>query len=408
MLKKIRRRFIVSAMAALGAVCLILIVSINCANFFRGEADEDRVIDMLIQYEQAMLTFPNTDFPALNDIPGTGGNEAEFSTRFFTVHYNSQSKVSVVSRDHIASVSYSDAVKYSNEVLSKGADRGYFKDYRYRISKTPDCITVLFLNISNDRSFRSSLLWTSIVIGLFGMGLVFVLLLLFSGKAIRPYVLNIERQKQFITDAGHELKTPITSISTSADILAMELEDNEWLENISKQTLRLGKLVNELVLLSRFDEGSPYQEKELFSISETAWEILQPFAARARAKGLSFSQDIEEGLSFRGNPSAIGQMLSVLLDNAVKYCSDGGSISFSLFKRRSKICIELLNSCTLPDIPDLNRLFDRFYRPDTSRSKETGGNGIGLSVAQAVVLSHGGSISAQAVGDRKILFKVLL
>lgn len=408
MLKKIRWRFIASAMASFAAVTVILIIGINIINHFRIRNDEDRVIDMLTEYEQAIIITPDTEFPLIDDIPGTGGQEAEFSTRFFSVHYDSSGRVSVISRDHIASVNSKTAVEYSENVIIGGNERGYYDEYRYRISHTSNGITVLFLNIANDRMYMSNLIWTSVFIGILGMSLVFVFILFFSNRAIRPFISNIERQKRFITDAGHELKTPITSISTSADILSMDDEENEWIKNIQYQAVRLSKLVNELVMLSRFDEGNQSYEKSVFSVSEAAWEVSEPFASIARAKKFSYSQDIEDDISLKGNRQLICQLISILLDNAIKYTSENGIIHFSIYKKHYKVHIEVMNSCIIPDIDDLNRLFDRFYRPDDSRSKKTGGSGIGLSVALAIVELHGGRISAHKISDNKILFRAII
>ncbi len=408
MLKKMRWRFIASAMISFAAVTIALIIGINIINHVRTRNDEDQVIDMLTEYEQAIIVTPDTDFPIIGDIPGTGGREAEFITRFFSVHYDSSGKVSVISRDHISSINNTTALEYSENVIIKGVERGYYGEYRYRISRTSNGITVLFLNISNDKTYMSGLMRTSIIIGVIALALVFVLIMLLSKKAIRPFVKNVERQKRFITDAGHELKTPITSISTSADILSMDDEDNEWVKNIQNQTVRLSKLVNELVMLSRFDEGNDSYEKENFSLSEAAWEVSEPFVAIANAKGFSYSQDIEDGMIIKGNRHTIAQLISIFLDNAIKYTLPGGTIHFSVYKKHSKFYIDVMNSCEIPDIDDLNRLFDRFYRPDDSRSKKTGGTGIGLSVAQAIVELHGGKISVNKVGDNKILFRAIL
>ena len=181
--------------------------------------------------------------------------------------------------------------------------------------------------------------------------LVLLLVILFSRRAIRPYVKNIERQKQFITDAGHELKTPITSIATSADIAAMEHEGDEWIENIRKQAARLTKLVGDMVVLSRLDEETPFPEKGRFSVSEAAWETAEPFAVLAKAKGKNFSQSIEDNISFLGDRSAIQRMISILLDNAVRYSDDGGGIQMRIYRRRGKVCIEVSNTCLLYTSP---------------------------------------------------------
>ena len=219
---------------------------------------------------------------------------------------------------------------------------------------------------------------------------------------------NMERQKQFITDAGHELKTPITSIATSADIAAMEHEGDEWIDNIRRQAARLTKLVGDMVALSRLDEETPFPEKSRFSVSEAAWEAAEPFANLAKAKGKSYSQHIEEGLTLYGDRGSVQRVISILLDNAVRYSDDGGEIQLRIYGRRGRICVEVFNTCDLPDVSDLDRLFDRFYRLDESRSAITGGTGIGLSMVRAIAEIYGGKASVESADGKEICFKVVL
>jgi len=238
--------------------------------------------------------------------------------------------------------------------------------------------------------------------------LVFLLVLLFSGRAIRPIANNIRRQKQFITDASHELKTPLTSISASADVLSLEYGEDEWVDNIQKQTGRMTKLVSELVTLSRLDEDTPLPNKELFSLSNAAWEIVEVYQPQAKAHGKTFTADIQDGISLFGEKTAVQQMFSVLLDNAIRYSNPDGDIRFSIHKKRNKVRIEVFNTCRYDVPPDVSRLFDRFYRPDSSRSSETGGTGIGLAIAKAVAETHGGAISASCPkGDTMTITVVL-
>ncbi len=218
-----------------------------------------------------------------------------------------------------------------------------------------------------------------------------------------------ERQLvEFFASASHELKTPIASITASADIAAMEHEGDEWIANIRKQTLRLGRLVNDLVALSRLDEETPFPEKNDFSLSETAWEAAEPFGALAGARGKRFSQHIEEGLMLHGDRDSLRRLISILLDNAVRHSDEGGEIRMDIYRRRGRAYIEVENSCNLPQIPDLNRLFDRFYRVDESRSARTGGTGIGLSMAQAITQAHGGRIEARQPDGKHILLRAVL
>ena len=253
-----------------------------------------------------------------------------------------------------------------------------------------------------------NLLFTSVGVAASFLVLIFLLSFLLSKRAVAPFVRNLEQQKRFITDAGHELKTPITSISTSADVLMMLHGEEEWTENIRKQTDRLAGLVEDLIMLSRLDEETPFPEKADFSLSEAAWEIAQPFDTLARAQGRDLVIDIGDDIRFLGERISIQKMMSILLDNAVKYSDGKGEIRFLVYEKRGKKYIETANTCRMMDQEELSHLFDRFYRPDTSRSKATGGTGIGLAIARAVVQAHGGKIEAVCPDGKSIRFQVVL
>ncbi len=427
MLKKMQRRFIMAAMAAFGTVMFVLVVGINIINYDRTISVQDDMAASLLEYAQQMYAhreneladggvstqrhwnpaYSEPEFPPIAEMPG-GGPEARYTTRFFAVYRNLSGEIEVISRDHIYSIDEDTAKEYAEAVLQKGREKGYYGEYRYLVDAGSTGSTVLFLNATPVLQFMRTLLIVSTATGIFSLLVVLILVLLFSQYAVRPYVKNMERQKQFITDAGHELKTPLTAIATSADIAAMEYEGDEWISSIQKQTARLTRLVGELVALSRLDEEIPFPEKCIFSVSDAAWETAEPFAVRAKAEGKQYHQNIGDNLSLYGDRNAIQQLISILLDNAVKYTDTGGEVRLDLYRRRRKICIEVMNTCSLPETADLERLFDRFYRVDESRSTRTGGTGIGLAMAQAIAETHGGKIRAERTDATRIRFRVIL
>lgn len=406
-MKKMQRRFIAAAMTAFGTVMAALVIVINIVNYCQTTSRQDDLAGNLLRHERKAAADPQKPRPPFPDMPG-GGPEAEFTTRFFVMYCGADGNIKAVSRDHIASIDEETAREYTEAVLEKGKEKGYYGDYRYHVNREEEGATVLFLNASHALQSIKSLFFLSIAIGMGSILVVFILIIFFSGYAIRPYVKNIERQKRFITDAGHELKTPITSIATSADIAAMEYEGDEWISNIRKQTARLTRLVSDLVALSRLDEEMPFPEKAGFSLSDAAWETAEPFAVLAKANGKKYRQRIEEGLKLYGDREAIQRMISILLDNGIKYSEEGGEVGLDIYRRRRKIYIEVFNTCSLPDGSDLNRLFDRFYRLDESRAAHTGGTGIGLSMARAIAEAHGGRIGVESEAGKNICFQVVL
>lgn len=204
MLKKMQRRFILAAMAAFGTVTLLLLAGINLLNYYRTTLTQDEMVQNLLRREQRLAGHPDAAPPPVGDMP-MGGPEAEFTTRFFTVHCDPEGRVRFVSRDHIFSIDEETAAAYGEAVLEKGREKGYYGAYRYGVIWDKAGVTVLFLNAAGPMQYMRSLFWASLAIGAASLAVVFVLVVFFSRYAIRPYVKNMERQKRFITDAGHEL-----------------------------------------------------------------------------------------------------------------------------------------------------------------------------------------------------------
>lgn len=405
MLSKMRRRFIASAMAAMGAVTLVLLVAVNLWNYTITTDRLDDTIDSLMTTGQE--PYSGSSSFTLPDIFGSDSPETKYMTRYFAVVYDSDGDALRVFSDYIATVSAQQALYYASDALSTGHMQGYYGDYRYCVKSGAAASAVIFLNASPEQKSMKTLLTVSLMVAAASLLLGFALVAAFSKKAIAPYVRNMELQKQFITDAGHELKTPLTSISTSADVLKMENGDNEWVDNIQKQTVRMSKLVKNLVTLSRLDEGVPLPDMTEFSLSDAAWEAAEPFTMRAKAQGKSFSQSISPGLAMKGDMAAVQQLISILLDNAFKYSDENGEIRLSLYPQHKNNIIEVYNTCPPDSLGDIDRFFDRFYRADSSR-KYDGGTGIGLAIAKATAQALGGSINAETADGRSIVFKVVL
>ena len=229
--------------------------------------------------------------------------------------------------------------------------------------------------------------------------LVFLLVVLLSRRAIDPVVRSAEQQKQFITDASHELKTPITVIATSLKVLEMETGRQKWIDKAMAQTEKLTSLVNSLVTLSRMDEEDSPLKMEDFPVSDAVSETAESFRELAESKGHALTLAIAPGLTYRGDEYAVRQLVSILLDNAVKYAAEGSGISVSLEKARHGVVLLTSNGCAGQDGLDTGKLFDRFYRSDASRSSGSG-FGIGLSIARSIAEGHHGSIRAQFDGER--------
>ena len=188
----------------------------------------------------------------------------------------------------------------------------------------------------------------------------------------------------------------------------MEEPDNEWARGVQKESERLTRLVSNLVLLSRWDEETPAMENRTFDLSRALWDALAPYQNLAAAKGKRLEAEIDEGLTLTGDESAVQTAFATLLENAVQYSLPESVIEFSARRDNRRVDVRLTNRCALPEGLDANRLFDRFYRADSSRSRDTGGSGIGLSIAKAIIEAHRGTIGAMRPDDQTILFTVRL
>lgn len=222
---------------------------------------------------------------------------------------------------------------------------------------------------------------------------VFVLLLFLSKRAIQPFVENLERQRQFITDASHELKTPLAILSADMGLLEDTYGTDKWLESAKSQIIRLDKLIKNLVELARTEETIKEDAMAWFSVSEIAQANVDAFQMLAEADGKVLTAEIAGGISLKGVQDNFFRLFSILLDNAVKYCDPAGTIRLCVLMRGRNIYISISNPCIGVDTAQLSRYFDRFYRADSSRARSTGGYGIGLSTAKAIVARHKGRIS---------------
>ncbi len=394
-------------MTAFATVMLALLGCVNIWSYWNTIAQLDHTLTVLYEAgkSESGPVFQGGEPPRGNDFPFSG--EAPYMIRFFAVRYSESGELLDINQDYIASVSESEALSFAGRVLEGGKEHGFYGSYRYFVKTAERETTVIFLNAERELHAVRGLLVNTLLIAAISLVIVFLLVLLLAKRAVAPYMRNLEMQKQFITNAGHELKTPLTAISTSADVLAMEHGDNEWVQNIQVQSGRLARLITNLITLSRLDEERPALEKSEFSLSDALWETADSFLPLMRARGKAYSQSIGDGLAVNSNRAAVQQMASILLDNAVKHSPPGAKISLKAFRKGRRIAIEVSNTCEELARPELKHLFDRFYRVDQSHSETASGSGIGLSVAKATAEALGGKIHAELSGN-VICFQITL
>ena len=420
MIGRLRKKFIVAAILAVFLVLLLLIGAINILNYSSMVAEADETLQILSSNNGV---FPGQMFRA-QDLPkdrtpsqgqqspppekGRNGafdarrgdnRELAYQTRYFAAWFDADGNCTRVNTENLASLTEEEAASLAETVYGTGREKGFSGDYRYCRTLCDGETMLLFLNCQRELGSFRTFLYASIGISLAGILAVFLLLLLFSGRIVRPIAESYEKQKRFITDAGHELKTPLAIIQADADVLESELdEENEWITDIRKQTHRLTELTSELVYLSKMEEENSGIQKQVFSLSELAEETAGSFQALALSQGKRFSSSVAPGLSINGDEKAVAKLVSVLLDNAMKYSPEGGSVELSLARAGKNARLAVKNSTLPMEKGNADRLFERFARGDSSRNSESGGFGLGLAIAKAVTEAHGGKIHAES-GD---------
>ncbi len=414
MLKKLRKKFICIAVLSFAAALLVILGIINAVSFGNITSNLDLRIDMLTRENGRQMqpeSFNNGDG---NPQRGRGGffwmgdrlpDEAPFDSRYFTVTLE-DGAVTDVNTGRIASTDGETAQTMAETLYGKGKAQGFTGDYRYRAVTENGKTVYYFLECSRELDTFYSFLTVSGLAAAAGLAAVTALVVVFSRMAIRPVAESYEKQKRFITDASHELKTPLAVINAANEVTELESGETEWTQSIHRQIGRLTSLTEKLVMLSRMDEESYKPTTARFDLSAAVGETFDSFAAVAQHKNKAYTAEIEDGLFYEGDENAIRQLVGLLIDNAMKYSDTAGNIAVTLKKSGRGAELRVENTAEGLKKGDQSVLFERFYRADASRNSATGGHGIGLSVAKAIVQAHRGRIAAVSPDGKKIVFTV--
>ena len=502
MIEKLRRKFIVVAMCSTLAVLTVIIGTLNIVSY-RSMADRtDEILELLaanngrfpdnifekkeIPPDRGHFEISEGIFPQGQNADGVffhnkffmrekGRNftrETPYETRFFSVKFNQNGQVGVVDTGKVASVETQEAIVYAETAWKKfqknSTTKGFLNDYRYLVTENGSGFLLIFVDAAREMQSVRSVLTVSLLVSAGGLLAVFLLVVIFSRIVFRPVENSYRKQRQFITDASHELKTPLTIISANVDVLEMESEKTEWSESIQRQVQRMSGLVEQMVTLSRMEEETAVA-KEQFSLSDAVRETAELFLPVAERSQKSLDLDICEGISCVGDEKLLRQLICLLLDNAVKYAAVGAripdaermaagaktpsaartpdaertpvgatssaakvqdaertpvgatpsaeripdadgqpEIRLSLKKKGKKAEICLWNLADHLEQGNQDVLFERFYRPDSSRNSAKGGSGIGLSIARSIVEIHKGKITAVSKDGKSIEFKAVI
>lgn len=401
--KILRRKFVLISVGAVFVVVFGMALVLNALNAVGLDKNASAVMDILAQHGGVFPEKPT--IPYLNmDLP----RELEYTTRYFTLNVDKEQNIVGVDIRHINSVDLTQAREYTRYVLESGELEGYYDNFKYRIVENENGFIIIFLDCEGEmitlRTFMAMSLQMAIVTLLsFSVIMVFV-----SKFAVAPIVQSYNKQQRFITDVSHELKTPLAIIKTNTEVIEM-MEKSEWTDSIHNQIDRLCQLVNYLISLSKMEEQSHDElVKNNFVISDVLEEVIDTFSVVAQGENKEFICEISPNVNLLGDEQSIRMLISILIDNAIKYSIENTKISVSLTEKRSKKVLKVINYAENLKTENYNRLFERFFRLDDSRNSKTGGFGIGLATAKAIVKRHSGDIKAESVDGKQIIFTVEL
>ncbi|MCM1270639.1 MAG: HAMP domain-containing histidine kinase [Ruminococcus flavefaciens] len=343
-----------------------------------------------------------------NNIPEVLNNTGSF---YLVVNSNNR-LLSINDGNLMNPLENSEARGYAQTILNSDKKNGKItKDkttYSYSIHQEDGMKIIIFINDSFTHTANGNLLKISILVGGVIFFILFVFIVIVSGYVIKPVADSMERQKQFISDASHELKTPITVISTTIDIIGNKNGKDRWTECIKEQAVKMQRLVKELLDLSKLLEVNTARSGfKINDISNTVNNSLLYFESLLFESGKTLEQDIEENIRLNCDENKISQLVGILMDNALKYSDEKSKICFSLKKNGDYAVISCSNPCSDFSASDTSKLFERFFRSENDRIHEQEGFGLGLSIAQAIAELHGGKISS-TYENNIITFTVLL
>lgn len=407
MIKKLQVKFVVIIMSIMTAVLLAVFGAINYTMYQSTTRQSQFEIQKLADSDGLMKSGARPNFkdnmdktvlPSFPTMP-----QANFSVKL-----SDDGTISDIISDRNHDYTQEEIAEYLAYALQNGDNTGKAGNFNYLISKKDYGQIVVFLDNSMQENSATRLFWITVIVGLSSWLLIFFIAIFLSKWAIKPVQKAYEAQKRFVADASHELKTPLTVISANIDVLTPDFEGNKWLQFIKAETIRMSELVNNLLYLAKSDASEHAYIMHEFNLSEAVTNAVLPFESSCYEANKHLSLEIRDDVLYKGDERRIMQVVIILMDNAIKNASESGNIKVSLSIVNGKRCITVYNDgIPLPDEVK-TKLFDRFYRGDSSRDRNNGGYGLGLSIAKTIVDAHKGRIVVENVQDTGVGFSVQL
>lgn len=406
MIKKLRWKFIAVAMISIIVVLMAIIGTITLINYNKTVDNIDKVLTVLVDNDGKFngLDFgddnlKNTDVNNNKDNLNHQKDYGEFTketpywTRFFSVKFTNSNPAPAVDTSMIASVSKEEAINMAKETIDSNSMIGFYGAYRYKVKIADDFKLVVFVDCTKEMRSIRYFVFTGTWISLVGIIAVFIIVFIFSKIVFNPVKRTYDKQKRFVTNAAHELKTPLTIISANNELIDAEYNSLDETQAIDKQVKKLTIMINNLTLLSKLDEEDKNVDlKEKVDLTKLSNDLIEPFKVIFESRNIKFNFFVDDNCYIKGNTNLISQLLSLLIDNANKYALT--YIDFEVRIVGKGVELKTSNDADI-DEKNPNLLLERFYRNDKARGKIEG-SGIGLSVVNEIVKLHKGTIKLNA------------
>ena len=392
MIRRLRIKFIAIIMAMLTLLLLVIFCSLNLMMIRTGRSQSYERMERVANSDGIAANAPDLPFNSYR------GDVHIFvpTQRDAGIYYVKLTREGAVSEMFVPYddfISEDGVTRLVEEAISSGKERGKLGNQLYIVRQKNYGSIVVFSDGRTEDGIMQRLIRVSLVIGAAALVVMFFASILLARWAIKPVENTLEEQRRFISDASHELKTPLTVINTNADVLKSEIGENKWLGYIQSEAARMSELVGNLLELSRMNHGGGLYEKKRFSLSGAVLGAVLPFESVVFEAHKNLDTDIEDNIFYTGDENRIKQLVVILLDNAIKNTFDGGTITVTLAGSEVKPRISVRNEGEGIDEKDIPHIFERFYRCDDSRTRGTGGFGLGLAIARDIVTQHGGRLT---------------
>lgn len=412
-IKKLRRKFILLSTATVTFIVVMALSLVTTIAYMRINAQIEAFLFYISQNEGHITThhlpptnnwFDETDW--IGDTP-----DFPYQIRYFSVLVNTEGLIKSINIQNIAAFTEDEAIAYTNKVLLSQSSDGFFKkdraSYAYKIiDVSNNDKLIVIMDCTRDMAFIQKFTHNAIELGIVCILLYIFILAILSKQVIKPFIRNMENQKRFITNASHELKTPLAIISANTEAIELINGKNQWTKGILKQIKRLSNLINDLVMLSKMSEQSSIKLITTnINISDIVTDISKSFIQMATDQKKHLQYQIKPQIFIKSETKCLYELINILVDNAVKYCDDNGTININLISTKKKVLLTISNDYINGQNLDFSRFFERFYREDNSHNSEKMGYGIGLSIAEELTKLLKGTIHVH-YAKNKIIFTI--